>query len=104
MDKVVVIGGSSGIGLAVAEVLLGWGAMVTVAGRARGRLDSAERALASRHPDAPLRVIATDVSREDDVQRLFKDTGPVDHVVLTAADATDLSSGSRASTWPPPAT
>jgi NAD(P)-dependent dehydrogenase (short-subunit alcohol dehydrogenase family) len=88
MDKVVVIGGSSGIGLAVAGVLLSQGAAVTVAGRARGRLDSAERALASRHPGAPLRMMAADVSREDDVQRLFKDAGPVDHVVLTAADAT----------------
>ena len=88
MDKVVIIGGSSGIGLAVAEVLLGQGATVTVAGRAPDRLDSAERTLVSRQPHAILRTIVADVSREDDVERLFKDAGPVDHVVLTAADAT----------------
>jgi len=88
MDKVIVIGGSSGIGLATAEVLLCQGASVTVAGRAGGRLDSAERTLLSRQPRAALQVAAADVSREDDVARLFKDAGPVDHVVLTAADAT----------------
>jgi NAD(P)-dependent dehydrogenase (short-subunit alcohol dehydrogenase family) len=87
MDKVVIIGGSSGIGLAVAEALLGQRATVTVAGRAPGRLDSAERTLLSRQPQAALRTVVADVSREDDVERLFKDAGPVDHVVLTAADA-----------------
>ena len=87
MDKAVIIGGSSGIGLAVAEALLGQGTAVTVAGRSPGRLDSAERTLVSRYRRATLRVVAADVSREDDVERLFKDAGPVDHVVLTAADA-----------------
>jgi NAD(P)-dependent dehydrogenase (short-subunit alcohol dehydrogenase family) len=88
MDKAIVIGGSSGIGLATAEVLLGRGASVTVAGRAGRRLDSARRTLLARHPGAAVAVTAADVSREDDVARLFKDAGPVDHVVLTAADAT----------------
>jgi NAD(P)-dependent dehydrogenase (short-subunit alcohol dehydrogenase family) len=87
MDKVVIIGGSSGIGLAVAQVLLGQGAAVTVAGRSPGRLDSAERTLVSASRHLTLQVVVADVSREDDVERLFKDTGPVDHVVLTAADA-----------------
>jgi NAD(P)-dependent dehydrogenase (short-subunit alcohol dehydrogenase family) len=86
MDKVVIIGGTSGIGLAVAEVLLGQGAAVTVAGRSARRLDSAERTLVSAHRPSILHAVAADVSREDDVQRLFKSTGPVDHVVLTAAD------------------
>jgi NAD(P)-dependent dehydrogenase (short-subunit alcohol dehydrogenase family) len=87
MDKVVIIGGSSGIGLAAAEALLGQGAAVTIAGRSPARLDSARRTLASRCRPAALRMVTADVAREDDVQRLFKDAGPVDHVVLTAADA-----------------
>lgn len=88
MDKAVIIGGSSGIGLAVAEVLLGQGAAVTLAGRSPGRLCSAERTLLSRHRTAALQIVAADVAREEDMERLFKSTGPVDHVVLTAADAT----------------
>jgi NAD(P)-dependent dehydrogenase (short-subunit alcohol dehydrogenase family) len=86
MDTAVIIGGSSGIGLAVADVLLGQGAAVTVAGRSPGRLNSAERFLASRHRHATLQLVVADASREEDVERLFKDAGPVEHVVLTAAD------------------
>jgi NAD(P)-dependent dehydrogenase (short-subunit alcohol dehydrogenase family) len=33
-------------------------------------------------------MVGADVSREDDVARLFKSAGPADHVILTAADAT----------------
>jgi NAD(P)-dependent dehydrogenase (short-subunit alcohol dehydrogenase family) len=88
MDKALVIGGSSGIGLAVADALLAQGAAVTVAGRDAARLDSAGRAMADRRPHARLKAVVADVAREDDVQRLCKDAGRVDHVVLTAADAT----------------
>ena len=87
MDRAVIIGGSSGIGLAVADVLLGQGAAVTVAGRSPDRLASAERTLVSRHRHATLRLVVADASREENVERLFKDAGPVEHVVLTAADA-----------------
>ncbi|MDA9520573.1 short-chain dehydrogenase [Bradyrhizobium sp. CCBAU 11434] len=76
--KVVVIGGSSGIGLATAELVKREGAEVIVASRSAAKLDPvAER----------LRVTAilTDVTSDQSVAELFKRTGPVDHVVLTAA-------------------
>jgi NAD(P)-dependent dehydrogenase (short-subunit alcohol dehydrogenase family) len=78
--KIVVIGGSSGIGLAVAQVLLGQGAEVTVAARSA----PSERAVVPGR----LHAAVADITREDDLEALFKEAGPVDHVVVTAADAT----------------
>jgi NAD(P)-dependent dehydrogenase (short-subunit alcohol dehydrogenase family) len=87
MEKAVIIGGSSGIGRAVAEVMLGQGADITLAARSADHLFSAERALVAQHRNASVQVVVADVAREDDVRRLFKNAGRVDHVVLTAADA-----------------
>jgi NAD(P)-dependent dehydrogenase (short-subunit alcohol dehydrogenase family) len=46
--------------------------------------------LTGRHAHTTDRLCAetADITREDDIERLFKKTGPVDHVVATAADAT----------------
>jgi NAD(P)-dependent dehydrogenase (short-subunit alcohol dehydrogenase family) len=76
--KVVVVGGSSGIGLATAELAKREGADVIIASRNAGRLD----AIAAR-----LNVIAipADVTKDDDIANLFRRCGPVDHVVVTAA-------------------
>ncbi|RTM11830.1 MAG: SDR family oxidoreductase [Bradyrhizobiaceae bacterium] len=76
--KVVVIGGSSGIGLATAELAMKEGADVVIASRSEAKLDPvAER----------LRVtaVSADVTSDQSVAELFRRTGPVDHVVLTAA-------------------
>src|SRR6202162_2202222 len=76
--KVVVVGGSSGIGLATAELAKREGADVIIASRNAERLD----AIAAR-----LNVIAipADVTKDDDIANLFRRCGPVDHVVVTAA-------------------
>jgi NAD(P)-dependent dehydrogenase (short-subunit alcohol dehydrogenase family) len=76
--KVVVVGGSSGIGLSVAELAKREGADVIVASRNAAKLD----AVAAR-----LNAIAipTDVTDDESVANLFKHSGPVDHVVVTAA-------------------
>jgi NAD(P)-dependent dehydrogenase (short-subunit alcohol dehydrogenase family) len=76
--KVVVIGGSSGIGLATAGLAKRQGADVTIGSRSAAKLAPvAER----------LRVTAipADVTSDQSVIELFRQTGPVDHVVLTAA-------------------
>lgn len=76
--KVVVIGGSSGIGLATAELAMKEGADVVIASRSAAKLDPvAER----------LRVtaVSADVTSDQSVAELFRRAGPVDHVVLTAA-------------------
>ena len=76
--KVVVVGGSSGIGLSTAELAKQQGADVIIASRNAQRLDAVA---------AKLNVIAipADVTSDDDIASLFRRCGPVDHVVVTAA-------------------
>jgi len=76
--KVVVVGGSSGIGLATAELAKREGADVIIASRNVDRLDAVAEKL-----DAI--AIPADVTSDDSIASLFQRCGPVDHVVLTAA-------------------
>jgi NAD(P)-dependent dehydrogenase (short-subunit alcohol dehydrogenase family) len=76
--KVVVVGGSSGIGLATAELAKADGAEVIIASRNAERLKAAADKLG-------VKAIAADVTNDDSVVQLFKACGPVDHVVVTAA-------------------
>jgi NAD(P)-dependent dehydrogenase (short-subunit alcohol dehydrogenase family) len=77
-QKVVVVGGSSGIGLAAAELARHEGAEVTIASRNAERLKAAAEKLG-------VKAIAADVTSDDSVAALFRACGPVDHVVVTAA-------------------
>jgi NAD(P)-dependent dehydrogenase (short-subunit alcohol dehydrogenase family) len=93
---VVVIGGSSGIGLAVARRSLADGATVVIAGRSRQRLDAARTELAQTAvpaeparagPDAVrLSVYPADIGDLAQVTRLFEQVGTLSHLVVTAAD------------------
>ncbi len=76
--KVVVVGGSSGIGLATAELAKSEGAEVAIASRNAERLQTAAAKLG-------VTAIPTDVTSDDSVAGLFRQCGPVDHVVVTAA-------------------
>jgi len=76
--KVVVVGGSSGIGLATAELAKREGADVIIASRNADRLNTAATKLG-------VKGIATDVTSDESVASLFKVCGTVDHVVLSAA-------------------
>jgi NAD(P)-dependent dehydrogenase (short-subunit alcohol dehydrogenase family) len=76
-QKVVVVGGSSGIGLATAELARREGAEVTIASRNAERLDAAAAKLG-------VKAIAADVTGDDSVAALFRACGEVDHVVVTA--------------------
>jgi NAD(P)-dependent dehydrogenase (short-subunit alcohol dehydrogenase family) len=76
--KVVVVGGSSGIGLATAELVKSEGADVVIASRNAERLKAAADKLGAK-------AIPTDVTSDDSVADLFRQCGPVDHVVVTAA-------------------
>ena len=76
--KVVVVGGSSGIGLATAELAKREGAEVIVASRNAEKLNAAAAKLGAI-------AIAADVTSDDSVAALFRQCGPVDHVVVTAA-------------------
>jgi NAD(P)-dependent dehydrogenase (short-subunit alcohol dehydrogenase family) len=79
--KVIVVGGSSGIGLGVAEAALKSGANVVIVGRSAEKLRAAERML-----DAGGRVtsLVADMTKEADVARMFDEVGAFDHLVSTA--------------------
>jgi NAD(P)-dependent dehydrogenase (short-subunit alcohol dehydrogenase family) len=76
--KVVVVGGSSGIGLSTAELAKREGADVIVASRNVAKLDAVAEKLNAI-------AIPADVPSDDSVAKLFRNCGPVDHVVVTAA-------------------
>jgi len=80
-SRVLIVGGSSGMGLALADLLVAEGAAVTVAGRRADRLAAA----ADRLGVATHRA---DITREDDVRAMAAAVGRLDHVVVTAADMT----------------
>ncbi|MBP1845485.1 NAD(P)-dependent dehydrogenase (short-subunit alcohol dehydrogenase family) [Rhizobium petrolearium] len=81
--EILVVGGSSGMGLALARRLLAEGADVTIAGRNIAKLDAARRSLGNH---ANLKTAALDLTQEEDIARFFRDQGSLDHIVSTAAD------------------
>jgi NAD(P)-dependent dehydrogenase (short-subunit alcohol dehydrogenase family) len=81
-QRVVVVGGSSGMGLAVARAAAAEGAHVTVAARNAQRL---ARAKASIPGEVDSRVL--DARDEVAVERFFKDLGTLDHLVTTAHES-----------------
>jgi NAD(P)-dependent dehydrogenase (short-subunit alcohol dehydrogenase family) len=76
--KVVVVGGSSGIGLSTAELAMREGAEVIIAARNADRLKAVADNLGAK-------AIPADVTSDESVANLFRSCGPVDHVVVTAA-------------------
>jgi NAD(P)-dependent dehydrogenase (short-subunit alcohol dehydrogenase family) len=80
---VVVIGGSSGIGLETARLALAEGASVTIAGRSEDRLRRAAEELAG---GAKVRTAVADVTAETSVRTLFEREARVDHVFLPAGE------------------
>ncbi|MEV4266044.1 SDR family oxidoreductase [Kribbella sp. NPDC049584] len=78
-EHVVIVGGSSGMGHALATELVAQGSEVTIAGRSPGKLDAARRELG-------VHTVAMDIGIEADIERLFAATGTVSHIVTTAAD------------------
>jgi NAD(P)-dependent dehydrogenase (short-subunit alcohol dehydrogenase family) len=76
--KVVVVGGSSGIGLSTAELAKAQGAEVIIASRSADKVKAAAAKVGATG-------IVADVTNDDSVVNLFKTCGPVDHVVVSAA-------------------
>jgi NAD(P)-dependent dehydrogenase (short-subunit alcohol dehydrogenase family) len=84
--RVVILGGTSGIGLAVAQGAAGEGAQVVVVSSNADRLD---RALSSLPAGAEGRV--TNLLSSQEVAQLFEDLGEFDHLVYTAGEALQLT-------------
>jgi NAD(P)-dependent dehydrogenase (short-subunit alcohol dehydrogenase family) len=77
----VVVGGSRGIGLAVAQALAARGETVVVTSRDQERAEAAAR----RVGDAATAIVV-DLARPEEIAERFTRIGPVDHLVITAVD------------------
>jgi NAD(P)-dependent dehydrogenase (short-subunit alcohol dehydrogenase family) len=97
--RVVIVGGSSGIGFAVAEKVALQGADVVIVSSNAERVEEAIRSIGGK-----ARGQAVDVSDEKAVESFFTNLGAFDHLVFTAGDslhlrelaATDLQQARRA--------
>jgi NAD(P)-dependent dehydrogenase (short-subunit alcohol dehydrogenase family) len=78
--KVVIIGGSSGMGLATAKAVAAAGAGVLIASRSREKLEKARAELGGKVAIHPL-----DVTDEEQVRAFFAKVGPFNHLVTSAA-------------------
>ena len=79
---VVIVGGSSGIGLATAKKALAEGANVLIVGRSEAQLDSAQKALTSRQ----LTTAIADISDLNSVRALFARLQIIDHLFVPAGE------------------
>lgn len=79
--KIMVIGGSSGVGLGVAGEALASGGHVVIVGRSTQKLEAAERSLGVQDR---LQALAADATDEAQLAALFDRIGPFDHLVSTA--------------------
>ncbi|MEK8131566.1 SDR family oxidoreductase [Paenibacillus filicis] len=80
-QKIVIIGGSSGIGLETAKQLIGEGAEVIIASRSAHKVQQAAALLG---PQASSLTLDTTV--EDQVKAFFERVGRFDHLVVSAAE------------------
>lgn len=97
--RILILGGTSGIGFCVAEACLESGAHVTISSSNPDRISSSISRLKSSYPSADSRIrgVKCDLSNPDtlesELENLFKATvqgntdGKLDHVIFTAGDA-----------------
>jgi len=83
--RIVVLGGSSGIGLAVAQAAAREGAAMVIASSRRERVDQALKTL-----PAGAEGRALDLTDEPAVRALFEGLGSIDHLVFTAGESLQL--------------
>jgi NAD(P)-dependent dehydrogenase (short-subunit alcohol dehydrogenase family) len=77
-QKIAIVGGTSGIGLALARMAADAGAEVRLGGSSRDKLDQALRQL-----NGNVRGELVDARDEDSIRRFFVQAGELDHVVST---------------------
>lgn len=80
-QKVVIIGGSSGIGLATARAALEEGASVVIASRSKEKLEKANQQLGNK-----ALIYEVDLAARDSLQHLFQEVGELNHLFISAAD------------------
>ncbi len=85
--RVVVLGGSSGIGLATAQATAKAGAAIVIVSSQQVRIDQAVRTLPEGSEGR-----AIDLTDGTAVKGLFENLGPIDHLAFTAGEALRLGS------------
>jgi len=80
-QRVVIIGGSSGIGLETAKQAIKLGSDVIIASRSEQKLEKAKEALGFKTTTYQL-----DTTNESQVRSFFDKVGPYDHLVVSAAE------------------
>nr|WKF61522.1 3-alpha-hydroxycholanate dehydrogenase (NADP(+)) [Paraburkholderia busanensis] len=85
--KIVIVGGSSGIGLSTARLLMTRGNRVTITGRSLDRLEKAAHALGS---DA--RTMQMDAAAPEALPGQFEQIGAFDHLVLALGSSKGVGS------------
>jgi NAD(P)-dependent dehydrogenase (short-subunit alcohol dehydrogenase family) len=81
-QSVIIVGGTSGIGLATAKAALHARARVSIIGRDESRLNSALRELGDG-----CRGFAVDAGSPDHLREVFEQLGSIDHLILCASGA-----------------
>jgi len=84
--KVIILGGSQGIGFATAKAAAGQGAQVVIVSSNQQRIDKALADL-----PANSQGFAVDLTDEEQIEKLFTQIGKFDHLVYTAGEALQLS-------------
>ncbi|AUG55117.1 SDR family oxidoreductase [Thalassospira marina] len=85
-QNVLVVGGSSGIGLASAKTALAAGANVTIASRSKAKLEAALAELQNdATPDQRVAIAVLDTGDNDAVNAFFAGNDAWDHIVVSAA-------------------
>ncbi|KAF2112898.1 hypothetical protein BDV96DRAFT_145723 [Lophiotrema nucula] len=84
--RIVVVGGSSGIGFGAAEALLAFGAVVTIVSSSQERVDKSAKALQEKIPDGKIDGRVSDVRDEEAFTKTLVELAPIDHLVFTSVD------------------
>jgi NAD(P)-dependent dehydrogenase (short-subunit alcohol dehydrogenase family) len=81
-QRVIIMGGSSGIGLATARMLVELGAQVMITGRDQARIDAAVTELGGR-----ISGVALDATSRPDLKAFFQEYGAFHHLVISVSGA-----------------
>lgn len=80
-QTIIIVGGSSGVGLGIARAALDSGANIVITARSTDKLQAAQGSL---NGGDRVKAIAADMTAEADIARLFEEVGAFDHLVSTA--------------------
>jgi len=90
--RILIFGGSSGIGFGVAEASLEHGATVIISSSSNSRIASTISALQQCYPSYKNNIsgyvcdLGDLANLEANIERLFDQVGPLDHIIFTAGD------------------